>query len=76
MINFLSEINLFHFILKYTYTGHYLETILEVTNKGLFLHLQKTGIYRQLKFEGKIPTVQKLCHSQGITQNFEVSRPI
>ena len=33
-------------------------------------------INTQLKFEGKIPTVQKLLHSQGITQNFIVSRPI
>ena len=24
-----------------------------------------------IKFEGKIPTVQKLLHSQGITQNDE-----
>ena len=30
----------------------------------------------QLKFEGKIPTVQKLLHSQGITQNLLVSRPL
>ena len=29
----------------------------------------------QLKFEGKIPTVQKLLPSQGITQN-QVPRPI
>ena len=33
-------------------------------------------INTQLKFEGKIPTVQKLLHSQGITQNFIVSRSI
>ena len=28
------------------------------------------------QFEGKIPMVYKLLHSQGITQNFIVSRPI
>ena len=27
-------------------------------------------INTQIKFEGKIPMVQKLLHSQGITQNF------
>ena len=27
-------------------------------------------IKTQLKFEGKIPTVQKLLYSQGITQDF------
>ena len=30
----------------------------------------------QLKFEGKIPMIQKLLHSQEITQYFLVSRPI
>ena len=28
-------------------------------------------INTQLKFEGKIPMVQKLLHSQGITLNFK-----
>ena len=28
-------------------------------------------INTQLKFEGNIPTVQKLLHSQGVTQNFQ-----
>ena len=31
-------------------------------------------INKQLKFDGKIPIVLKLLHSQGITQNFLVSR--
>ena len=30
-------------------------------------------INTHLKFQGKIPTVQKLLHSKGIAQNFEVS---
>ena len=30
-------------------------------------------INTQLKFEGKIPTVQKLLYSQGITINFKAN---
>ena len=33
-------------------------------------------INTQLKFEGKISTVQKLLYSLGITQNFIVLKPI
>ena len=42
-----------------------------------FLELSKTLDDQYTpQVEGQFPTVQKLFHSQGITRNFIVSRPI
>ena len=51
-----------------------LKVKVRIFKKILVQNLQMINI--QLKFEGKIPTVQKLLHSQGITQNVQASRPI